>query len=74
MIAMTRIPFGSTRRATNCARVATRQRPKIRPFTILPPITFINPEAKELSVECHMPEKTYMGIDARSDHSIGFLG
>ena len=48
-IAMTRIPFGSTRRGTNCACAATRQRPKIRPFTILPPITFINPEAKELS-------------------------
>ena len=34
---------------TNCACAAIRQRPKIRPFTILPPITFINPEAKELS-------------------------
>ena len=53
--------------APNCACVATRQRPKIR---ILPPITFINPEAKELSAWNVICRKTYMGIDARRDHSI----
>ena len=66
-IAMTRIPFGSTALCMRC-HSPTPENPT---FYDSPAHHFHQPGSKGAQcVECHMPEKTYMGIDARRDHSI----
>ena len=70
-IAMTRIPFGSTAQGNQLCMRCHSPTPENPTFYDSPAHHFHQPGSKGAQcVECHMPEKTYMGIDARRDHSI----